>query len=55
MGRQFTAAEANALLPRLVPIVEQLMPRSAEAIRQEIEEENFLNGGEAPPSAHTGH
>jgi mono/diheme cytochrome c family protein len=46
-------------LPRLTAAerarVEQLMPRSAEAIRQEIEEENFLNGGEAPPSAHTGH
>lgn len=26
MARQFTIAEANALLPRLLPMVEQLMP-----------------------------
>jgi mono/diheme cytochrome c family protein len=46
-------------LPRLTPDerarVEQSMPRSADAARQEIEEETFLNGGETPPSAHTGH
>lgn len=35
--------------------MEALVPRSPEAIRQEIEEDAFLNGGEAPPSVHTGH
>jgi mono/diheme cytochrome c family protein len=38
--------------------VETLTPRSPEEIRQQIEEEQFLKGGEAPPSssshAHTG-
>jgi hypothetical protein len=46
-------------LPRLTPDerarVEHSMPRSVDAVRQEIEEETFLNGGETPPSAHTGH
>jgi hypothetical protein len=39
MGRQFTAAEANALLPRLVPLVEQLMPAwtRLRAARREVE------------------
>ena len=42
--------------------VEEMMPRSPEEMRQEIAEENFLSGGEAPPAApsaggagHTGH
>lgn len=39
MARQFTVAEANALLPRLLPTVEQLMPAWARlrAARPEIE------------------
>ena len=35
--------------------MEALLPRSPEEIRQEIEEEAFLSGGDAPPSVHTGH
>ena len=46
-------------LPRLTAEerarIEQLMPRSAEAIRQEIAEEEFLGGGEPPSAAHAGH
>jgi mono/diheme cytochrome c family protein len=34
--------------------MEALLPRSPEEIRQEIEEDAFLSGGEAPP-AHSGH
>jgi len=44
-------------LPRLTAVergrMETLTPRSPEAVRQEIEEEEFLNGGdEPPPSTH---
>ena len=44
-------------LPRLSAeeraTMESLMPRSSEEVRQEIEEEQFLNGGdEPPPSTH---
>jgi mono/diheme cytochrome c family protein len=46
-------------LPRLsaaeVARIEARMPRSPEAIRQEIEEESFLSGGEPPSTGHTGH
>ena len=53
-------------LPRLTAEekarVEEMMPRSPDAIRQEIAEENFLSGGETPPVApatggagHSGH
>jgi mono/diheme cytochrome c family protein len=46
-------------LPRLTDQertrMEAQMPRSPAAIRQEIEEEQFLNGGEVPSSVHTGH
>jgi mono/diheme cytochrome c family protein len=35
--------------------MEALLPRSPEEIRQEIEEEAFLSGGEAPPPVHRGH
>ena len=46
-------------LPRLTAEerarIEQLMPRSAEAIRQDIAEEEFLGGGEPPSAAHAGH
>jgi mono/diheme cytochrome c family protein len=35
--------------------MEALLPRSPEEIRQEIEEEAFLSGGEAPSPAHSGH
>jgi mono/diheme cytochrome c family protein len=45
-------------LPRLTAAeratMEALMPRSPQEIRQEIEEEAFLSGGDAP-SVHTGH
>jgi len=41
-------------LPRLTEEerarIEEMMPRSPEAIRQEIAEEHFLSGGEAPPA-----
>jgi mono/diheme cytochrome c family protein len=46
-------------LPRLTAAertrIEELMPRSADAIRQETAEEEFLRGGETPPAAHAGH
>jgi mono/diheme cytochrome c family protein len=46
-------------LPRLTEEerarMEAQLPRSPEAIRQEIEEEQFLSGGDAPSSVHTGH
>jgi mono/diheme cytochrome c family protein len=46
-------------LPRLTAEeqarIEVRMPRSPDEIRQQIEEESFLNGGEPPPSPHTGH
>jgi mono/diheme cytochrome c family protein len=35
--------------------METLTPRSPEEIRQQIEEEQFLKGGEAPPSSSSGH
>lgn len=35
--------------------MEALLPRSPEEIRQEIEEDAFLSGGEVPPPAHRGH
>jgi hypothetical protein len=41
-------------LPRLTADerarMETLIPRSPEAVRQEIEEEQFLNGGDEPPA-----
>jgi mono/diheme cytochrome c family protein len=46
-------------LPRLTEDertrMEAQMPRSPAEIRQEIEEEHFLSGGDAPSSVHTGH
>ena len=35
--------------------MERLMPRSPEEIRQEIDEEEFLNGGEVPPAGPHSH
>jgi mono/diheme cytochrome c family protein len=35
--------------------LETLMPRSPEEIRQQIEEEQFLKGGDAPPSSSRAH
>jgi hypothetical protein len=35
--------------------METMMPRSPEAIRQEIEEERFLNGGDEPPASTHSH
>ena len=35
--------------------METMMPRSPEAIRQEIEEEQFLNGGDEPPASTHSH
>ena len=32
--------------------MESLLPRSAEELRQEIDEEEFLNGGDVPPHSH---
>jgi mono/diheme cytochrome c family protein len=46
-------------LPRLSPDertrMETLVPRSPEEIRQEIEEEKFLNGGDEPPASRSSH
>jgi mono/diheme cytochrome c family protein len=46
-------------LPRLTEEertrMEAQLPRSPEEIRQEIAEEEFLSGGDAPPTVHTGH
>ena len=46
-------------LPRLTAEerarMEALTPRSAEAVRQEIEEEEFLNGGDVPPPTASSH
>ena len=46
-------------LPRLTDAeratMEGQLPRSPQEIRQEIEEDAFLNGGDAPPPAHSGH
>jgi mono/diheme cytochrome c family protein len=46
-------------LPNLTPEdlerLETLTPRSPEQIRQQIEEEQFLKGGDAPPSSSSGH
>jgi mono/diheme cytochrome c family protein len=35
--------------------MESLLPRSAEELRQEIDEEEFLNGGEVPPAGPHSH
>ena len=35
--------------------MESLLPRSAEELRQEIDEEEFLNGGDVPPSGPHSH
>jgi hypothetical protein len=35
--------------------MESLLPRSAEELRQEIDEEEFLNGGDVPPQSTHSH
>lgn len=55
MARTFTPEEANALLPRVLPLANELVERAAELARAESARAQLLariagNGGDLPPS-----